>query len=79
MMVSISRVSDHNGVSLLYIMLEIHHSGWEPSNVRETKARQSIGMAGMDCVSVFPSCLTRKPLLLHFLWHFLGCRALFCL
>ena len=27
-----SRVSDQNGVSLLYIMLEIHHSGWEPSN-----------------------------------------------
>ena len=26
----ISRVSDQNGVSLLYIMLEIHHSGWEP-------------------------------------------------
>ena len=28
---SISRVPDQNGVSLLYIMLEIHHSGWEPS------------------------------------------------
>ena len=27
----ISRVSDQNGVSLLYIMLEIHHSGREPS------------------------------------------------
>ena len=27
-----SRVSDQNGVSLLYIMLEIHHSGWEPSD-----------------------------------------------
>ena len=25
-----SRVSDENGVSLLYIMLEIHHSGREP-------------------------------------------------
>ena len=24
------RVSDQNGVSLLYIMLEIYHSGWEP-------------------------------------------------
>ena len=30
-MVNISRVSDQNGVSLLYIMLEIHHSGWKPS------------------------------------------------
>ena len=29
-MTCISRVSDQNGVSLLYIMLEIHHSGWEP-------------------------------------------------
>ena len=27
----ISRVPDQNGVSLLYIMLEIHHSGREPS------------------------------------------------
>ena len=26
----ISRVPDQNGVSLLYIMLEIHHSGREP-------------------------------------------------
>ena len=26
----ISRVSDQNGVSVLYIMLDIHHSGWEP-------------------------------------------------
>ena len=26
-----SRVSDQNGVSPLYIMLEIHHSVWEPS------------------------------------------------
>ena len=25
------RVSDHSGISLLYIMLEIHHSGREPS------------------------------------------------
>ena len=28
---TISRVSDQNGVSLLYIMLEVHHSGREPS------------------------------------------------
>ena len=26
-----SMVSDQNGVSLLHIMFEIHHSGWEPS------------------------------------------------
>ena len=24
------QVSNQNGISLLYIMLEIHHSGWEP-------------------------------------------------
>ena len=29
-----SRVTDQNGVSLLYIMLEIHQSGWEPSQCR---------------------------------------------
>ena len=34
----ISRVSDHNGVSPLYLMLEIHHSGREPSN-REMLSR----------------------------------------
>ena len=28
---NISRVSGQNGVSLLYVMLEIHHSGREPS------------------------------------------------
>ena len=28
---NISRVSDQNGISLLYIMLEIHRSGQEPS------------------------------------------------
>ena len=28
----ILRVPDQNGVSLVYIMLEIHHSGLEPSN-----------------------------------------------
>ena len=28
-----SRVSDQNGVSLLYIMLKIHHSGREPSKL----------------------------------------------
>ena len=27
----ITRIPDQNGVSLLYIMLEIHHSGREPS------------------------------------------------
>ena len=31
MHVCIMRVPDQNGISLLYIMLEIHHSGREPS------------------------------------------------
>ena len=30
---SVTRISDQNGVSLLYIMLEMHHSGWEPSDL----------------------------------------------
>ena len=30
-----SRVSDQNGISLLHIILEIHHYGREPSNVRD--------------------------------------------
>ena len=28
---NISKISDQNGISLLYIMFEIHNSGWEPS------------------------------------------------
>ena len=31
----ISRVPNQNGVSLLYIILEIHHSGREPSIYRD--------------------------------------------
>ena len=27
-----SRVSIQNGISLLYITLQMHHSGWKPSN-----------------------------------------------
>ena len=34
-----SRVSDQNGVFLLYIMLEIHHSAREPSVGYRTKTR----------------------------------------
>ena len=32
-----SSVSDQNGVSPLYIMLEIHHSGQEPSKCKRFK------------------------------------------
>ena len=35
--VCISRVPDQNGVSLLYIILEIHHSGREPSIYKQQK------------------------------------------
>ena len=38
---NILMVSDQNGVSLLYIMLEIHHSGWEPSIFSVEKNRQA--------------------------------------
>ena len=33
---NMSRVPNQNGVSLLYIMLEIHHSGREPSIFRKS-------------------------------------------
>ena len=37
------RVSDQNGVSPLYIMLEIRHSGWEPSKWRMwSKVEQTV-------------------------------------
>ena len=36
------RVSDQNGVSLLYIMLEIHHSGREPSILYTPTAQRKI-------------------------------------
>ena len=32
--INITRVPDQNGVSLLYIMLEIHHSDQEPSIIK---------------------------------------------
>ena len=38
----ISRVSDQNGVSLQYIMLEIHHSGREPSICDRIDTRQEV-------------------------------------
>ena len=50
----ISRVPDQNGVSLLYIMLEIHHSGREPSicmrnrpqlNLEKILSKQTHGQA----------------------------------
>ena len=44
-----SSVSDQNGVSLLYVMFEIHHSGWEPS-----KCGSEVGQSGQEgyCVTV---------------------------
>ena len=38
----ISRVPDQNGVSLLYIMLEINHSGREPSNFINTQFHHKV-------------------------------------
>ena len=43
---NISRVSDQNGVSLLYIMLEIHHSGQEPSIYTHTDTHTCVCVGG---------------------------------
>ena len=45
---SLSRVSDPNGVSLLQIMLEIHHSGWEPSLSMSTEEGSVLGSLSMS-------------------------------
>ena len=39
---SISRVSDQNGVSLLYIVLGIHHTGWEPLLLQSEDEKQTV-------------------------------------
>ena len=39
---NISRVRDQNGVSLLCIMLEIHHYGWEPSKYLHILIRKHV-------------------------------------
>ena len=56
--VYISRLPDQNGVSLLHIMLEIHHSCWEPSICKSVNERpwlfQSVFCAcSQVCVSAF--------------------------
>ena len=42
----ISRVPNQNGASLLYIMLEIYHSGWEPSIYKYKHTKQGVDMEG---------------------------------
>ena len=57
----ISRVSDQNDVSLLYIMLEIHHSGEEPSICFRWLSggrNSSVGSAWARC----PQCCGFDPL-----------------
>ena len=39
-----SRVSDQNGLSPLYVMLEIHHSGREPSKYRDENMRKQYAL-----------------------------------
>ena len=48
----ISRVSDQNGISLLCIMLEIHHSGPEPSLYMYTHSH--IFYVCVSCVYLIP-------------------------
>ena len=56
-LVYISRVPEQNGASLLYAMLEIHHSGREPSIY-------------LNCVQViFKQQSTQKLLTLNVLYH----------
>ena len=47
----ILRVPDQNGVSLLYIMLEIHHSGREPSIYNLKFKNLSPGCSSNPCSS----------------------------
>ena len=58
----ISRVPDQNGVSLLYIMLEIHHSGREPSIclfVCDVTSQQHASLSqGRFCSEKFTCCHT---------------------
>ena len=71
-----SRVSDQNGVSLLYIMLKIHHSGQEPSKYvtkiayhrgrRPSNATRNQYHGGRrpsrdDCPTVIPPTALNKP------------------
>ena len=55
----IPRVSDQNGVSLLYIMLEIHHSGQEPS-ICSTEIISILGSNMLHVkMQVYIQCLAR--------------------
>ena len=51
----ISRVLDQNGVSLLYIMLEIHHAGQEPSICGRIR-KGGVVKIGLDMVQVMIRC-----------------------
>ena len=46
-----SRVSDQNGVSLLYDMLEIHHSGQEPSKCKKAQLSLAVCLQALYCQS----------------------------
>ena len=50
--VCISRVPNQNGVSLLYIMLEIHHSGMELSIYVFKSACTTASMCVCGCVNL---------------------------
>ena len=52
-----SRVSDQNGVSLLYTMLEIHHFGREPSNYVTLCVPSACYSMCPQCVTLFVPCV----------------------
>ena len=66
--IDISRVSDQKGMSLLYIMLEIHHSGWEPSIC---SSLLSVGMTWLICslLAIGMTMQTYIPVLFLLGWH----------
>ena len=61
------RVSDQNGLSLLYIMLEIHHSGQEPLNITTYQYLHKLwkrGKKSRNRTWKYPN--GGKPLIVHY-------------
>ena len=64
----ISRVPDENGVSRLYNMLEIHHSGPEPSKFCLSNSSDNImddHDGGINSIPIYGHCVSFSPLREH--------------
>ena len=57
---AIWRVSDQNGVSLLWIMLEIHHSGREALNIMQRFPKTPVPVLYINFVSVWFNSHTKS-------------------